>query len=45
MERIMEAAVDMGARRAGHVMLRLPYEVKDLFRPPGIAGAQMKLGF
>jgi DNA repair photolyase len=32
MERIMEAAVDMGARWAGYVMLRLPYEVKDLFR-------------
>jgi DNA repair photolyase len=32
MERIMEAAVEMGARWAGYVMLRLPYEVKDLFR-------------
>jgi len=32
MERIMEAAVDAGARWAGYVMLRLPYEVKDLFR-------------
>jgi DNA repair photolyase len=32
MERIMEAAVDVGARWAGYVMLRLPYEVKDLFR-------------
>ena len=28
----MEAAVEMGARWAGYVMLRLPYEVKDLFR-------------
>ena len=32
MERIMEAAVEVGARWAGYVMLRLPYEVKDLFR-------------
>ena len=32
MERIMETAVEMGARWAGYVMLRLPYEVKDLFR-------------
>jgi DNA repair photolyase len=32
MERILEAAVEMGARWAGYVMLRLPYEVKDLFR-------------
>ncbi len=32
MESIMEAAVEMGARWAGYVMLRLPYEVKDLFR-------------
>jgi DNA repair photolyase len=32
LERIMEAAVEMGARWAGYVMLRLPYEVKDLFR-------------
>lgn len=32
MERIMEAAVGVGARWAGYVMLRLPYEVKDLFR-------------
>ena len=32
MERIMESAVEMGARWAGYVMLRLPYEVKDLFR-------------
>ena len=32
MERIMEAAVERGARWAGYVMLRLPYEVKDLFR-------------
>jgi len=32
MEKILEAAVEMGARWAGYVMLRLPYEVKDLFR-------------
>ncbi len=32
MERIMEAATERGARWAGYVMLRLPYEVKDLFR-------------
>lgn len=31
MERVLEAARDAGARRAGYVMLRLPYEVKDLF--------------
>jgi DNA repair photolyase len=32
MERIMAAAVEMGAQWAAYVMLRLPYEVKDLFR-------------
>jgi DNA repair photolyase len=32
MERILEAATERGARWAGYVMLRLPYEVKDLFR-------------
>jgi DNA repair photolyase len=32
MESILEAAVDAGARVAGYVLLRLPYEVKDLFR-------------
>jgi DNA repair photolyase len=31
-ERILEAAADAGARSAGYVMLRLPYEVKHLFR-------------
>lgn len=31
-ERILEAAVRSGAQWAGHVMLRLPHEVKDLFR-------------
>jgi DNA repair photolyase len=32
MEAILEAAADAGARSAGYVLLRLPYEVKDLFR-------------
>jgi DNA repair photolyase len=32
LERIMEAVVDAGARWVGYVMVRLPYEVKDLFR-------------
>ena len=32
MERILEAARDAGASCAGYVLLRLPYEVKDLFR-------------
>ena len=32
MERILEAARDAGASGAGYVLLRLPYEVKDLFR-------------
>ena len=32
LERILEAAVAAGAGSAGYVMLRLPYEVKDLFR-------------
>src|SRR5262249_47864134 len=31
-ERILEAATEAGAESAGFVMLRLPYEVKDLFR-------------
>lgn len=31
-EAILEAARDAGACAAGYVMLRLPYEVKDLFR-------------
>ena len=31
-ESILEAAKDAGARMAGYVLLRLPYEVKDLFR-------------
>ena len=32
MERILEACAAGGARWAGYVLLRLPYEVKDLFR-------------
>ncbi|MGE0557925.1 MAG: PA0069 family radical SAM protein [Burkholderiales bacterium] len=31
-ETIIEAAAEHGARRAGYVLLRLPYEVKTLFR-------------
>lgn len=31
-ERILEAAWDAGVREAGYVMLRLPLELKDLFR-------------
>jgi DNA repair photolyase len=32
METLLEAARDAGARRAGYVLLRLPHEVKDLFK-------------
>ncbi|MFL6619620.1 MAG: PA0069 family radical SAM protein [Povalibacter sp.] len=32
MESILEAASEAGARSAGYVLLRLPYEIKDLFR-------------
>lgn len=32
LEHIVAAAADAGARSAGYVMLRLPYEVKHLFR-------------
>jgi DNA repair photolyase len=32
MEAILEAATAAGARWAGYVLLRLPYEIKDLFR-------------
>ncbi|MGH8445470.1 MAG: PA0069 family radical SAM protein [Solimonas sp.] len=32
MEDILGAAREAGATRAGYIMLRLPYEVKDLFR-------------
>ena len=32
MEAILEAAAQAGARWAGYVLLRLPHEVKDLFR-------------
>jgi DNA repair photolyase len=32
MEHVLSAAADMGARSAGYVLLRLPLEIKDLFR-------------
>jgi DNA repair photolyase len=32
LERVLEASADAGASGAAYVMLRLPYEVKDLFR-------------
>jgi DNA repair photolyase len=32
MEAVLTAAVDHGARSAGYVLLRLPLEIKDLFR-------------
>jgi DNA repair photolyase len=32
LESILEAAAEAGTRRAGYVLLRLPYEIKDLFR-------------
>ena len=32
LERILQAAAEAGARSAAYVLLRLPYEVKDLFR-------------
>ena len=32
MEAILEAAAEAGAHWAGYVLLRLPYEIKDLFR-------------
>lgn len=32
LERILEAAADAGAKSAAYVLLRLPYELKDLFR-------------
>lgn len=32
MERVLEKAAEAGARGAGYVLLRLPYELKDLFR-------------
>ncbi len=32
LERILEACAEAGARAAGYVLLRLPHEVKDLFR-------------
>jgi DNA repair photolyase len=32
LETILEAAAQVGVRSAGYVLLRLPYEIKDLFR-------------
>jgi DNA repair photolyase len=32
LEAILEAAADAGVRWAGYVLVRLPYEIKDLFR-------------
>jgi len=32
MEAVLRAATEMGARSAGYVLLRLPLEIKDLFR-------------
>jgi DNA repair photolyase len=32
MESVLEAAFEAGARQAGYVLLRLPFEVKDLFK-------------
>jgi DNA repair photolyase len=32
LESILEAAAQAGVRHAGYVLLRLPYEIKDLFR-------------
>ena len=32
MEAVLNAAAEMGARSAGYVLLRLPLEIKDLFR-------------
>jgi DNA repair photolyase len=32
LEAILESAAGAGARRAGYVLVRLPYEIKDLFR-------------
>ena len=32
MEQILERAAEMGAQGAGYVLLRLPYELKDLFK-------------
>ena len=32
LESVLEAAAEAGAKRAGYILLRLPYEVKHLFR-------------
>ena len=44
LERVLEAARAAGARRAGYVLLRLPHEVKDLFRQWLSAHAPLKAG-
>ena len=49
LEAILEAAAEAGARQAAYVMLRLPHEIKDLFREwlalnaPDRAGRIMRL--
>jgi len=49
LERILEAAAEAGARRAGYVLLRLPHELKELFtgwltaRYPAKAGRVLAL--
>ena len=49
LEAILQAAAAAGARRAGYVLLRLPHEIKDLFREwlaahyPARAGHVMSL--
>jgi DNA repair photolyase len=42
METILEAAAAAGASAAGHVMLRLPLEIKDLFQEWLAVHAPMK---
>lgn len=48
-EAILKAAADLGVQQAGYVMLRLPHEIKDLFRDwldravPDRAGRVMSL--
>ena len=44
LERVLEAARPAGARRAGYVLLRLPHEVKDLFRQWLAKHAPLKAG-
>ncbi|HYA38641.1 MAG TPA: PA0069 family radical SAM protein [Candidatus Methylomirabilis sp.] len=44
LERVLEAARAAGARRAGYVLLRLPHELKDLFRQWLAIHAPLKAG-